>query len=123
MPCVMGRRKKDVWIHFKEVKIDGTIWAKCDACADTVVANPKRMARHWKSCVNANSTDPEFLPSKKLKQTTLDITSSEKDHEIEYQIEIYFKASNSAFLQVGNKKFEKMIRILKTGARIPNRKK
>ena len=78
----MGRRKSDVWIHFKEVTIDGTIRAKCDECADTVVANPKG-ARHWKSCVNANSIDPEFTPSKKLEQTTLDITSSEKGHEIE----------------------------------------
>ena len=103
--------------------IDGINRAKCNACVDTVVANPERMARNWKSCVTSISADPEFLPPKKLKQTTLDITSSKKDHEIELQIVSYFIASNSAFLQVENKEFEKKIRILKTGARIPNRKK
>ena len=120
---VMGRRKSDVWIHFKEVKIDGTIRAKCAACADTVVANRERMAKHWKSCVTANSTDPELSPPKKLKQTTVDKTFSEKDHKIELQSERYFIASNSSFLKVENKEFEKLIRILRPGARIPNRKK
>ena len=60
---------------------------------------------------------------RKNKQTTLDITSSEKDHEIELQIGRFFIASNSAFLQVENKKFEKTIPILKPGERFPNRKK
>ena len=57
----MGRRKSDVWIHFKEVKIDGIIRTKCDACADTVDTNTEIMARHWKSCVTANSTDLEIF--------------------------------------------------------------
>ena len=60
----MGRRKSDVWIHFKEVKIDGTIRAKCDACGDTVVANPESMARHWKSCVTANRLTQNFYRRK-----------------------------------------------------------
>ena len=72
--------------------------------------------------VTAKSTDPEILPLKKLQQT-LDIKSSEKDHEIELQNGRYIIASNSAFLQMKNKEFEKMRRIFKPGARIPNREK
>ena len=61
----MGRRKKDVWIHFKQIRTDGIIRAKCDPYADTVVANPERMVKHWKLRITASSADPEFLTAEK----------------------------------------------------------
>ena len=58
-----------------------------------------------------------------MKQTTLAMTSSDKTHDIELQIGRYFIASNTSFLQAENKEFGKLLQQLKSGVKIPNRRR
>ena len=51
------------------------------------------------------------------------MTSQEKQHEIELQIGRYFVSSNTAFRQVENQEFQKLVQKLKPGVEIPNRKR
>ena len=104
----MGRRKSDIWIHFKEVTETGVTRGKCNSCGTTFAANPDRKKKHRDSCISSSSRDDESeVLRKTLIQSTLTMSSSEKDHEIEPQIPRYFLKSNSDSLQVENKDFEK----------------
>ena len=58
-----------------------------------------------------------------MKQTTLAMTSSDKTHDIELQIGRYFIALNTSFLQAENKEFGKLLQQLKSGVKIPNRRR
>ena len=86
-----------------------------------MVPDAKRMKKHHDDCI-ATSSSAETVPKKVPKQTTLFnvMTSQEKQHEIELQIGRYFVSSNTAFRQVENQEFQKLVQKLKPGVEIPN---
>ena len=122
----MGRRKSGVWQNFSEITIDGVIRAKCDFCQMDLVSNPDRMQKHLDKCAANNTEKHEAGPSS-MKQTKLSVpsfsTSKSMQHQIELQVTRYVVASNTAFLQVENKPFEKLFTMLRPGTKIPNRQK
>ena len=122
----MGRRKSGVWQNFSEITIDGEIRAKCDFCQMDLVSNPDRMQKHLDKCAANNTEKHEAGPSS-MKQTKLSVTSfstsKSMQHQIELQVTRYIVASNTAFLQVENKQFEKLFTMLRPGTKIPNRQK
>ena len=116
--------KGPIWQNFDSITKDGAQRAVCKNCSKDMVPDAKRMKKHHDDCI-ATSSSAETVPKKVPKQTTLFnvMTSQEKQHEIELQIGRYFVSSNTAFRQVENQEFQKLVQKLKPGVEIPNRKR
>ena len=116
--------KGPIWQNFDSITKDGSQRAVCKNCSKDMVPDAKRMKKHHDDCI-ATSSSAETVPKKVPKQTTLFnvMTSQEKQHEIELQIGRYFVSSNTAFRQVENQEFQKLVQKLKPGVEIPNRKR
>ena len=121
----IGRRKSGVWQNFSEITIDGVTQAKCEFFNMDLVSNPERMRTHLNNCA-ANNTEKDEAGASSMKQTELSVpsfsTSKFMQHQTELQVTRYIVASNTAFLQVENKQFEKSL-VLRSGTKIPNRQK